>query len=76
MLLLLDPPLAYAQLALGRHQPGCQGCTALEEHADESQQVAQQFDDASKTVPQVSKQVDDSVHTPLIAEEASDGNRP
>jgi len=57
------------------HQPSGQGRAGAEEHADEAQQVAEQFDDASQCVPQVPEEIDDGVHTPLIAEEASEDNR-
>ena len=72
--LLLDPPLAHAQLALCGQQPGGQGRAALEEHADETQEVTEQLADASKTVPKVPEEVEDGIHAALIAEEASDGN--
>jgi len=45
-----------------------------EEHADETQEVSKQFTDAPQGVPEVPEEVDDRIHAPLIAEEASESN--
>jgi hypothetical protein len=74
MLLLLDPSLAHAQLALSGQQPGSQRGATPEEHADETQEVPKQFAETSQGVPEVPEEVDDGIHAPLIADEASDGN--
>ena len=74
--LLVDPPLADAHLALRGQQPGSQGCAALEEHDGETQEVTEQFADASEGAPQVPQEIADGLHSPLLAEEASAGNLP
>ena len=38
--------------------------------------VTKQFADTSQGVPEVPEEVDDGIHTPLIADEASEGNLP
>jgi len=71
---------AGAEPAPGCSQPDAdvsgQRCASLKEHADETQEVAEQLGDASKTVPRVPKEVEDGIHAALIAEESSDGNLP
>jgi hypothetical protein len=63
-------------LALGGEQPSGQRCTGAKEDAYETQEVAEQFGDASQGVPEVPEEVDAGVHAPLITEGASDGNMP
>ncbi len=74
--LLLDPPLAHAQLALSGQQSSSQPCTGAKDDADETQEVSRQLTDASQGVPEVPEQVDDSIHAPLIADEACNDNLP
>ena len=76
MLLLLDPPLAHAQLARSSQQPTGQRCTGAKEDADETKQIAEQLNDASQGAPEAQEEAEDSIHAALIAEEASEGNLP
>jgi len=65
-----------AQLALSGRQPGGQRCTRAEENADETQEVAGHFADASQGTPEALEEVDDGIHPPLIADEAPERNLP
>jgi len=50
------------------------GRTDPEENADETQEVAGHFADASQAAPEAFEEVDDGTHAPLIADEASKCN--
>jgi hypothetical protein len=76
MILLFRPPLAHGQLTFGSNELGTQGRAALEERADETQEIAEQFADASQGSPQVPEGVDNDIHAVLIAEETPNGNLP
>ena len=55
---------------------GGQGRAGAEEHADETQEVTEQFADASKAVPKVPEEVEVGIHAALIAEMTLDRNVP
>jgi hypothetical protein len=71
MLLLIDPPLAHAQLTAGLPVR-----SDSVEHADETQQVTKQLANASQSDPEVPDEVEDAVHAALIAETALPDNGP
>jgi hypothetical protein len=71
VLLLHDPPPAHGQLTLGGQQASSQRCAGPEESADETQEIAGHFADASQAAPEALEEVDDGTHAPLTADEAS-----
>jgi hypothetical protein len=59
----------------GKCRAARQGTTP-EEDADETREVTEHLTDACQQVPEVLEEVDDGIHSHLIAEESSDGNLP
>ena len=57
-----------------KHFVSARASGAVQEHADEAQQVAEQFDDASQRLPEVPEEVADSIHVAPVPQKAPDGN--
>jgi hypothetical protein len=70
MLLLFRPPLAHGQMAFGSNELGAQGRATPKEHADETQEIAEQFADASQGVTDIPK----DIHASPIPRKTYDGN--